>query len=57
VDDDLGVARRLEDRARLLELGAELLGVREVAVVAHRDRTVAVVDGDRLAFLMCEPPR
>ena len=48
VDEHFGIARRLEDRAGLLELGAELVGVREVAVVADRERAPRVVDREGL---------
>ena len=48
VDEHLGVGGRREDRALLLELGAELVGVREVAVVADRERAARVVDRERL---------
>jgi hypothetical protein len=48
VNDHLGVARRREDAALSLELAADQRGVREVAVVADRDRAMRVVDRDRL---------
>ena len=48
MDDDFGVARALEDRAASLELFAQRLGVRQVAVVGDRDRAARVVDRDRL---------
>ena len=51
VDEHLGVAVALEDRAARLELGAELLGVGEVAVVADGERAARVVDGDGLRVL------
>ncbi len=51
VDEDLGVGRRLEDRSALLELLAELVGVREVSVVADGERALGVVDGERLRVL------
>ena len=51
VDEHLGVGVALEDRAARLELGAELFGVREVAVVADRERAARVVDGDGLRVL------
>jgi hypothetical protein len=41
----------LEDRTALLELFAERVGVREVAVVADRERALCVVDGERLGVL------
>ena len=41
VDDDLGVAGRLEDRAAAVERAAKLHGVGQIAVV--RDREAAVV--------------
>ena len=48
VQDDLGVAARLEDRALPHELVAQLARVDEVAVVADRDLAVRAVDQDRL---------
>ena len=51
VDDDLGVARALEDRAARLESFAQRFGVGEVAVVGDGDRAARVVDGDRLRVL------
>ena len=49
VEDDLGVGGRLEDRARRLQLVAQLGGVHEVAVVADRDRAAVAVDEDTAA--------
>ncbi len=57
VNEHLGVAVALEDRASRLELGPQLLGVREVSVVAHRQRAARVVDGDRLGVLDVRAPR
>ena len=51
VHEHLGVGVALEDRAARLELGAELVGVRQVAVVADGERAAGVVDGDRLRVL------
>ncbi len=48
VHEDLGVDGGLEDRALLLELVADLGGVREVAVVRERDLAACVVDHERL---------
>ena len=48
VEDDLGVAVRLEDRALLDEIVAQLVRVDDVAVVAERDLAVRAVDQDRL---------
>ena len=48
VEDDLGVARRLEDRALAHELAAQFAGVDQVAVVADRDLAVGAVDQQRL---------
>ena len=48
VQDDLGVAVRLEDRSLPHEVVAQLARVDEVAVVAERDLAVRAVDQDRL---------
>ena len=48
MDDDLGVAVGLEDRALADERVAQLAGVHQVAVVADRELTVHAVDDDRL---------
>ena len=48
VQDDLGVAGGLEDRAALFELGADRRGVGEVAVVHDADRPHRGLDHDRL---------
>ena len=51
VHEHLGVGVALEDRAACLELGPELVGVGEVAVVADGERAARVVDRDRLRVL------
>jgi hypothetical protein len=51
VDEDLGVGVAREDRPALLELRPKLFGVREVAVVADRERAAGVVDCDGLRVL------
>ncbi len=51
MDEDLGVGRRLEDRPLALELGAEIVGVRKVAVVADRERAARIIDSERLRVL------
>src|SRR5947199_189881 len=48
VEDHLGVRVRLEDRAVLLHVPAERLGVGEVAVVSDRDRPARGGGRDRL---------
>jgi hypothetical protein len=48
VDDALGVAGGLEDRASGLEAGAQLVGVDQVAVVGDGDRAARVVEQERL---------
>jgi hypothetical protein len=51
VDHDLGVHRRLEDRALVLERDAQLAGVDEVAVVRERDVPAAGPREHRLRVL------
>ena len=48
---DLGVGRRRELVALLLQVGAQRLGVDEVAVVAERDLAVGAGDAERLGVL------
>ena len=42
MDEDFAVGRRLEDRSLGHEVGAEGLGVRQVAVVRQRERAFAI---------------
>ena len=51
VEEDLGVERGLEDRARALEPLAELARVDQVAVVGKRQRSAAVDHAQRLGVL------
>jgi hypothetical protein len=51
VDEDLGVSVALEDRPARLELGTKLGRVRQVSVVADRQRAARIVDRDRLSVL------
>ena len=48
VQDDFGVARRLEDRSEPDQVVLQLLRVDQVAVVRDRDLPVRAVDEDRL---------
>ena len=48
VQDDFGIAVRLEDRSLLHQIVAQLAGVHDVAVVTERDLAVRAVDQDRL---------
>jgi len=51
VKQDLGVESGLEDRARLLEIAAQLARVDEVPVVGERQRACAIDDPQRLGVL------
>ncbi len=51
VHEHLGVGVALEDRPARLELGPQLFGVRQVAVVADGERAARVVDRDGLGVL------
>ena len=51
MQDDFGVAARLEDRAVADELVAQLARVDEVAVVGDGDLAVGAVDQERLRVL------
>ena len=51
MQDDLGVAAGLEDRAAADELVAQLARVDQVAVVGDGDLAVRAVDQDRLRVL------
>ncbi len=51
VHDRFGVARALEDRAFRLEIAAQRIVVREVAIVSEGDRSARVVDRERLRVL------
>src|SRR5438105_11507340 len=48
MDDDFGVAVRLENRAAMLELAAPVGGIGEIAVVTERDLSLIAIDHDGL---------
>ena len=53
VDDDLGIHRRREDRAPVLEVAPQLDGVHQVPVMCQRDVAVAKTRQHRLGVLQC----
>ena len=51
MQDDFGIAARLEDRSAVYQLLSQLTRVDEVAVVRHGDLSVRAVDEKRLSVL------